>query len=101
MRIAIAGHTGRVGQELVKIIENSHHQLVGTWNSAGQKMLENGQDGWQKSEIDVVIDFSLSESFPNILKWCNSEKVPLVSGVTGLGDLTELKVSEIVGRKKS
>jgi 4-hydroxy-tetrahydrodipicolinate reductase len=39
---------------------------------------------WNASGLDVVIDFSLPESTPEISEWCAKNKKPLVSGVTGL-----------------
>ena len=48
-----------------------------------------------KSEIDVVIDFSSPELFRKTLKWATENKVPMVSGTTGITeeDLATLKVS--------
>lgn len=96
MKIAVAGNTGRVGTELTKLINNTEHQLTAVWNSSGPKMLNSNQTGWDKSNIDIVIDFSLSESFQSILLWCQDQKVPLVSGVTGLGELNDIKLIELL-----
>ena len=38
----------------------------------------------QAPDFDVAIDFSLPEGFPAIVCLCQSRKVPLVSGTTGL-----------------
>lgn len=37
-----------------------------------------------KDQGDVVVDFSLPEALPELLKYCETHKVPLVSGTTGL-----------------
>jgi 4-hydroxy-tetrahydrodipicolinate reductase len=39
----------------------------------------------KKPNVDVVIDFSSLNLFSEVLNQCKKEKIPLVSGVTGLG----------------
>lgn len=102
MKIAIVGHTGRVGKELLTLIQNSEHICTAGWDSHGPKMLEsynndNNELSWDADQIDIVIDFSLHENFPKILSWCQSNSKPLVSGVTGLGEITDQKLKEIMG----
>jgi 4-hydroxy-tetrahydrodipicolinate reductase len=107
MRIAIAGHSGRVGKELIRLIlesdPNLNFSFVGGWNSEGPKMVGADADslnmtpGWNGQLIDIVIDFSLPETFPKILKWCQDNNKPLVSGVTGLGELNQENLNKIMG----
>lgn len=112
MKIAVVGHTGRVGQELQNLISASSHTLTAGWDSKGPCMLaaakgasDNGKpttyskssEGWMADEIDVVIDFSLPENFPQLLNWCQDHNKVLVSGVTGLGEITPESLQKIMG----
>jgi 4-hydroxy-tetrahydrodipicolinate reductase len=53
---------------------------------------------WDADAIDVVIDFSLPENFKKTLTWCQAHQKPLVTGVTGLGEITNAKLHEIMGK---
>lgn len=97
MRVAVVGHTGRVGKEILGLIESSNHSFVAGWGSQGPHMAKDNSKGWKADEIDVVIDFSLPENFENTLMWCQENKKPLVSGITGLGEITDKKLTEIMG----
>ncbi len=119
MRIAVVGHTGRVGQELQSLIYNSGDVLTAGWDRQGPYMLEvhlvknatpeldlaqtrnfriiKLQEGWRPDDIDVVIDFSLPENFPKLLEWCQVHQKPLVSGVTGLGEINEISLMPLMG----
>lgn len=103
MRIAISGHTGRVGQELIKTLDSKGHTWVAGWNRSGQSIVnpkgELLQKHWNKKEIDIVIDFSLAENFKNVFDWCLEHKIPLVSGATGLGELNHSVLKKISGHK--
>jgi 4-hydroxy-tetrahydrodipicolinate reductase len=114
MKIAVAGHTGRVGQELQYLIAQSKHQLTAGWDREGTCMLKQDEspagttappnlktthDEWIASEIDVVIDFSMPDNFPKLLDWCQTFQKPLVSGVTGLDEVTSSSLKEIMGSK--
>ncbi len=102
MKIAVVGFSGRVGQEVINLIQSSDHQFTAGWESQGQKMMTDAKpisnvSVWNPKFIDIVIDFSLPENFPNVFKWCQENKKPLVSGVTGLGEINKKKLAEILG----
>ncbi|MCB0377626.1 MAG: 4-hydroxy-tetrahydrodipicolinate reductase [Bdellovibrionales bacterium] len=77
MKVFVFGASGRMGQELKKIIDsNSKYQWVGGY---GQE-----SHGFELSEKpDVVIDFSLPEALPQLISLVESQACALVSGTTG------------------
>ncbi len=100
MNVAVVGYTGRVGSEVVKLIELSNHKFMAGWGIDGQKMLSSkgNSPAWDPKHIDVVIDFSMPENFQSVVQWCQVNKKPLVSGVTGLGEIKIEKLKEILGQ---
>lgn len=99
MRIGLVGSSGRMGQEILKLSLEFDHQCVGFWDSNGPRMLD-GSKNWKSYAMDVVIDFSLPKNFNEVLIWCQKNKIPLVSGVTGLGEVNLKKIYEILGQDK-
>ncbi len=84
MKIAIVGHTGRIGNLIKNIINQSDEfVLVGSISSQDKNisLLENA---------DVVIDFSNKSSLDMVL----SLKKPLVIGTTGYDEKDFLKIKE-------
>jgi len=88
MKLGIYGATGRVGKELLTLVTKGKTFLpsVGIGN---QKAPEGFQHNLKKIEkkaadVDVFIDFSLPEAFSNIVSFCVTHEIPLVSGTTGL-----------------
>lgn len=101
MKVAVVGHTGRVGLEIVNLLKNSKHEFTAGWGRQGQEMfMGDGGDSsvWNPRNIDVVIDFSMPENFKSVVQWCQTNKKPLVSGVTGLGEIKIEKLKEILGK---
>lgn len=98
MKIAIAGHTGRVGKELQDLIKSSENIVTAGWASEGPLMFSQSKSSsWNPDEIDIVIDFSLPENFSKLLTWCQTHNKPMVSGVTGLGEITSNSLKDIMG----
>ena len=87
MNIAIFGHSGRMGLEIQEMVRQRGHKCVAGWDAQGAVMLDTGKGPWSSDQIDVAIDFSLSDNFKNVWAWVSQNACPLVSGVTGLGDL--------------
>lgn len=82
MNIFIVGATGRMGEEIQKLIaENKKLKFV--------KVAKN---------IDMVIDFSNAEIFSTTVEWCVDNKLPLVSGTTGI-TTTDKKLIAAAGKK--
>ena len=79
LRLGLSGAKGRMGKTLCEIISvDSRFEITSRYDT------QNPLDSWNPSNIDIVIDFSLPESFVCILDWCRKNKKPLVSGTTGL-----------------
>jgi len=77
LKIAVVGAGGRMGREILSLIEEDTHlkaiSVPRRWNM-------------DPMNVDVVIDFSTPEGFREAVKWCQSEGKPLVSGTTGFSD---------------
>lgn len=86
MKIFVIGATGRMGQEIRKLIEQSKDLTwaggLGQKAQAKEKIYADFAD--VKGGADVAIDFSQPEVLPEVVAWCESKKIPLVSGTTGL-----------------
>jgi len=75
--VLVSGFSGRMGQELFKIIESSPDlKFCGELNRQGPQIRDEA--------IDVVVDFSLPEALDNVIRFCQDRGLPLVSGTTGL-----------------
>ncbi len=82
MNIFIVGATGRMGEEIQKLIaQNKKLKFV--------KVAKN---------IDMVIDFSNAEIFSTTVEWCVDNKLPLVSGTTGI-TTADKKLIAAAGKK--
>jgi len=84
VNIIVAGAAGRMGQEIIKIIENDENlDIAATVDRAGKGHTKNIAD-LSLAAANVMIDFSLPEAFQDLVSWCRTQKVPFVSGTTGL-----------------
>ncbi|MGE3973152.1 MAG: 4-hydroxy-tetrahydrodipicolinate reductase [Bdellovibrionales bacterium] len=75
LNVCISGASGRMGQELKKLIESDKSLQWAAPYDRKKKTLGSS---------DVVVDFSLPEGFSELLAACVKSKTPLVSGTTGL-----------------
>ena len=79
LRIAIAG-AGRMGQAIAAMIdEYKDLSLAGTWSRGGNLDAI-------AANADVIVDFSLPEATPEVVRVALALNLPLVCGVTGQGD---------------
>jgi 4-hydroxy-tetrahydrodipicolinate reductase len=76
LKLSVFGANGRMGKEVTAIAKND-----------GQIKLLTLEDGPL-----VVIDFSSPKGILEIAKWCAKNRVPLVSGTTGLSSIQEKKL---------
>ena len=102
MRIALHGATGRMGQAIVRLVQEKHEdQIVGA--IAAADAIEQGRDVGEVAGVghlgvaithdhavgllgaDVVIDFSQAAAVPTLARSVKRARVALVSGTTGLG----------------
>ena len=80
--LALVGASGRMGKEILKLLETDDTFVVNARVSRQKSEYKSVND--IKNSIDVVIDFSLKENFRNVISWCRTNSVKLVSGVTGI-----------------
>lgn len=89
LKIALSGASGRMGQSIKALInKNSSFDLVAEFSK------ESSLENWKASEIDLVVDFSLPAAFQEVFGWAQKNKVPLVSGTTGM-DFGSLSQSDL------
>ena len=87
MKVIVSGSTGRIGQELIRIIKNQPKwHLVGLINRKGFSPTGDAYTalGAAQAQADVVVDFSLPANMQALTQFCSLNKLPLVSGTTGL-----------------
>ncbi|MCE1189121.1 MAG: 4-hydroxy-tetrahydrodipicolinate reductase [Ignavibacteria bacterium] len=83
MKYGIVGISGKMGQEIVAVMNERGHQLTMSMDIVAQNMRE---------KPDVLIDFSLPAAFQKTKEFVEHHKVPLVIGTTGL---TETQLGQI------
>jgi 4-hydroxy-tetrahydrodipicolinate reductase len=92
-QIAIIGASGRMGAELLSLAAEHGFEVSGgvgrTLKTASGIALVDHVSKLDPSKTKLVIDFSLPELTPDVVAWCVTNKIPLVSGVTGIS--TEMK----------
>ncbi|MCB0391149.1 MAG: 4-hydroxy-tetrahydrodipicolinate reductase [Bdellovibrionales bacterium] len=82
-KVVVVGANGRMGQEIISVLENSKLEfgfgvdIAGDWKSFSEL---------NPSKVSIVIDFSSPQSFIDACQWCIDNQKPLVSGTTGVGD---------------
>lgn len=89
-QVAIIGSSGRMGTELIRLLKDDDQLqfAVGVSRTPGPQTKLSMEQLDSKS-IDIVVDFSLPEVADKTIAWCLANKKPLVSGVTGVSDLTK------------
>jgi 4-hydroxy-tetrahydrodipicolinate reductase len=89
VRVALVGVSGRMGQEIYSLANDSKAFIVtsGVGNSEAEleppHYVKKVSDLVAKN-IDVVIDFSNPELVGTVASWCAKNKIALVSGTTGI-----------------
>jgi 4-hydroxy-tetrahydrodipicolinate reductase len=92
IRIIVAGASGKMGQEVVKLIDRTEHfQLVSAVSRTyaeqeiyGAKYYASLKDALEANQVDVVIDFTSPEMIMKHLQICYAYRVSPVVGTTGL-----------------
>lgn len=87
VKVLINGCNGRMGQELVKEIDNFSDLLL----ICGFDVNDKGQNTFPvysniediKEKVDVIVDFSVPVATLNILEYAKSTKTPIVIATTG------------------
>lgn len=96
--LAIVGASGRMGAELISLAPEHGFKVTGGV-SRSQKAGADFPMVDQVTKLDAkstqsLIDFSLPELTPGVIKWCVANKVPLVSGVTGISNEMKAQLKE-------
>ena len=85
--VFISGYSGRMGQEVANLLVN-HPSLKFSGGLAKSpektKHVLKTLPAKKPNSVDLVIDFSLPTIFSKVLNFCENNKIPLVSGTTGL-----------------
>jgi 4-hydroxy-tetrahydrodipicolinate reductase len=86
-RVCVIGAGGRVGLELLSLINQSESFVAasGVGHKAdGFRQNVHSISQVEKGSVDIIIDFSSPELFDKALEFCVENKIPFVSGTTGL-----------------
>lgn len=89
INIAVFGASGRMGQELALLMKDSAHYspALGICKSGKAeyfKTTTSELDAKDFKNIDVLIDFSTADAFSKVLSFATRNRIPLVSGTTGV-----------------
>jgi 4-hydroxy-tetrahydrodipicolinate reductase len=78
IKYGLIGGSGRMGQEIELLLEESGHKCVLKYDILGE---------WKSGDPEVMIDFSLPQAFNNTVSYVNKYNIPLVIGTTGLSEI--------------
>jgi 4-hydroxy-tetrahydrodipicolinate reductase len=98
IRIIVAGASGKMGQEVVKLIERTEHfrfvaavsRTYAEQNIAGAPCYASLQEALAAHDADVVVDFTSPEKVREHIQLCLNAHIRPVVGTTGLTE-EELK----------
>lgn len=79
LSVALVGASGRMGQEIQRLAQQERCKIVAA--------VETKKD-WanvKEAKPDVVVDFSTPAGLLEAIAWCSRNRIPLVSGTTGIG----------------
>lgn len=89
IKVGVVGAGGRIGAELLKLIQqdDSLEPTIGIGNKS--KGFINNVSEYKEitagsKDLGILIDFSAPSLFLKTLEFCKINKIPLVSGTTGL-----------------
>ncbi len=101
INIAVVGSTGKVGQEVVKLVENSSDMNAISVVRKGSDLFQQQQEPNRKmvaldenafTDADVIIDFSTPDSCLELVDLLQGKNVPLVVGTTGFTEKQNKKL---------
>lgn len=82
--IGISGNSGRINKELIEIISRRGWKVVYPKTRGSSSDLEEiFSEG-----IDLFIDFSHAELWPSVVQLCMKYKTALISGTTGISNIS-------------
>tara|TARA_B100001248_G_scaffold262665_1_gene260563 strand:- start:10802 stop:11458 length:657 start_codon:yes stop_codon:yes gene_type:complete len=86
MKFIVFGASGKMGELIIKEAEAKGHDFLKGFSSV--------EDLEEIVRPDVAIDFSHADFFDEALSYCMANKIPLVSGTTGLSGVQEQNYRE-------
>ena len=100
INIAVCGSNGKMGQEVVKAVNNSEDM-----NLVAQIDILNGefatiQDAKNSVKIDVLIDFTQPASIYENALYCLNNDIKIVIGTTGLSDIQIDELRKLSEKKR-
>lgn len=113
IRLAIHGAGGRMGRRLVALatedkelavvagLDLPTHPELGrdVGRLAGLKSIGVPLSSTLEVQADCVIDFSVPEAIPGVVRLCQEQQIPLVLATTGLTDTQKDLVAELAERQ--
>ena len=102
IRVAICGACGKMGQEVVKAVENDEQlELVAKIDlCGGHEIYETIEDALKENKIDVLVDFTQPKSIFENAKKCLNNGICSVIGTTGLLE-EQIKELENLSKEKN
>lgn len=96
LNVCIVGSGGRVGKELLDVIHKSSEWLptVGIGRNSNGFLLNTNNFKNVTEYIDVMVDFSSPDLMMEAIDHCVLNKIPFVSGTTGLNEVHFNKLKE-------
>lgn len=96
LNIGLSGY-GRMGKEVEKAALARGHSII---------LKADNKDDWEKAkellpQCDVIIDFSLPDTAPGVVKMCFEHSIPVVSGTTGWNAELEGLRQQCINENKS
>jgi len=82
IKVIVCGALGRVGQEVIRLVEENDLTLAAAVDQAGgEGIYERIKD--YSGEADVVVDFSNHAAIWELLDYCEERSLPVVVATTG------------------
>ena len=97
LNIAVCGANGKMGQEVVKAVNNSEDMKLVAQIDIFNGQFKTIEEAKKATNIDVLIDFTQPDSIYQNALYCLNNNIKIVIGTTGLSDgqIAELrKLSE-------
>ena len=93
IKIAVCGANGKMGQEVVKAVNEAHDMTLAAKIDIKDGEFATIMDAKNSVEIDVLIDFTQPKSIYENALYCLNNNINIVIGTTGLTDeqIDELK----------
>ena len=97
LNIAVCGANGKMGQEVVKAVNNSEDMKLVAQIDIFNGQFKTIEEAKKATNIDILIDFTQPDSIYQNALYCLNNNIKIVIGTTGLSDdqIAELrKISE-------